>query len=55
MFPTTPGAQWWNERRAIAASAPGDILGCGTVGGGSIGEAIRKGYEARFTPTRRCG
>ncbi len=28
--------------------APGDILGCGTVGGGSIGEAIRKGYEARF-------
>ena len=29
--------------------APGDVLGCGTVGGGSIGEAIRKGYEkARF-------
>ena len=27
---------------------PGDVLGCGTVGGGSIGEAIRKGYEARF-------
>ncbi|HEU0021690.1 MAG TPA: fumarylacetoacetate hydrolase family protein [Dehalococcoidia bacterium] len=29
--------------------APGDVLGCGTVGGGSIGEAIRKGVEpARF-------
>ena len=29
--------------------APGDVLGCGTVGGGSIGEAIRKGYgKARF-------
>ena len=29
--------------------APGDVLGCGTVGGGSIGEAIRKGIEpARF-------
>ena len=29
--------------------APGDVLGTGTVGGGSIGEAIRKGYEkARF-------
>lgn len=28
--------------------APGDVLGCGTVGGGSIGEAIRKGYPARF-------
>ncbi len=29
--------------------APGDVLGCGTVGGGSIGEAIRKGHEkARF-------
>jgi fumarylacetoacetate (FAA) hydrolase len=29
--------------------APGDVLACGTVGGGSIGEAIRKGYEkARF-------
>jgi fumarylacetoacetate (FAA) hydrolase len=29
--------------------APGDVLGCGTVGGGSIGEAIRKGYDkARF-------
>ena len=28
--------------------AVGDVLGCGTVGGGSIGEAIRKGYEARF-------
>ncbi|MDA0733408.1 MAG: fumarylacetoacetate hydrolase family protein [Chloroflexi bacterium] len=28
---------------------PGDVLGCGTVGGGSIGEAIRKGIEsARF-------
>lgn len=28
---------------------PGDVLGTGTVGGGSIGEAIRKGYEkARF-------
>jgi hypothetical protein len=25
------------------------VLGCGTVGGGSIGEAIRKGYDkARF-------
>lgn len=29
--------------------APGDVFGTGTVGGGSIGEAIRKGYEeARF-------
>lgn len=29
--------------------APGDVFGSGTVGGGSIGEAIRKGYEpARF-------
>lgn len=29
--------------------APGDVLGCGTVGGGSIGEAIRKGVgPARF-------
>ena len=29
--------------------APGDVLGCGTVGGGSIGEAIRKGIpQARF-------
>ncbi len=28
--------------------AVGDVLGCGTVGGGSIGEAIRKGYPARF-------
>jgi len=28
---------------------PGDVLGSGTVGGGSIGEAIQKGYEtARF-------
>ena len=29
--------------------APGDVFGSGTVGGGSIGEAIHKGYEkARF-------
>ena len=29
--------------------APGDVLGCGTVGGGSIGEAIRKGFpQARY-------
>ena len=27
---------------------PGDVFGSGTVGGGSIGEAIRKGYDARF-------
>jgi fumarylacetoacetate (FAA) hydrolase len=27
---------------------PGDIVGSGTVGGGSIGEAIRKGYPARY-------
>ena len=28
---------------------PGDVIGSGTVGGGSIREAIRKGYEkARF-------
>lgn len=28
---------------------PGDVLGTGTVGGGTIGEAIRKGYDrARF-------
>lgn len=34
----------WDGRVAI-----GDVLGSGTVGGGSIGEAIRKGYEkARF-------
>mgnify|MGYP001041332953 CR=1 FL=1 len=29
--------------------APGDVFGTGTVGGGSIAEAVRKGYEnARF-------
>ncbi|MDE3077698.1 MAG: fumarylacetoacetate hydrolase family protein [Chloroflexota bacterium] len=29
--------------------APGDVLASGTVGGGSIGEAMRKGYEkARY-------
>ena len=29
--------------------APGDVFGSGTVGGGSIGESIRKGYEnSRF-------
>lgn len=27
---------------------PGDVLGSGTVGGGSIGEAIRKGFPARY-------
>lgn len=27
---------------------PGDVIASGTVGGGSIGEAIRKGYPARF-------
>jgi 2-keto-4-pentenoate hydratase/2-oxohepta-3-ene-1,7-dioic acid hydratase in catechol pathway len=27
---------------------PGDVLGSGTVGGGSIGEAIRKGLPARY-------
>ena len=28
---------------------PGDVIGSGTVGGGSIREAIRKGYDqARF-------
>jgi hypothetical protein len=25
--------------------APGDVIGSGTVGGGSIRESIRKGYE----------
>jgi len=28
--------------------APGDVIASGTVGGGSIGEAIRKGFPARF-------
>src|SRR5262249_18583960 len=28
--------------------APGDVIASGTVGGGSIGEAVRKGYPARF-------
>lgn len=40
----------WNEiiRRASRDSriAPGDVIGSGTVGGGSVREAIRKGYEA---------
>jgi 2-keto-4-pentenoate hydratase/2-oxohepta-3-ene-1,7-dioic acid hydratase in catechol pathway len=27
---------------------PGDVIGSGTVSGGSIGEAIRKGFPARF-------
>jgi fumarylacetoacetate (FAA) hydrolase len=27
---------------------PGDVIGCGTVSGGSISEAIRKGFPARF-------
>jgi 2-keto-4-pentenoate hydratase/2-oxohepta-3-ene-1,7-dioic acid hydratase in catechol pathway len=27
---------------------PGDVIGSGTISGGSIGEAIRKGYPARF-------
>jgi 2-keto-4-pentenoate hydratase/2-oxohepta-3-ene-1,7-dioic acid hydratase in catechol pathway len=39
----------WGEivQRASKDSriAPGDIIGSGTVGGGSIREAIRKGYE----------
>jgi fumarylacetoacetate (FAA) hydrolase len=40
----------WGEiiERAAKDSriAPGDVIGSGTVGGGSIREAIRKGYEA---------
>ena len=28
--------------------APGDVIATGTVGGGSISEAVRKGYPARF-------
>src|SRR5579883_714226 len=28
--------------------APGDVFGSGTVSGGTIGEAIRKGYPARY-------
>jgi 2-keto-4-pentenoate hydratase/2-oxohepta-3-ene-1,7-dioic acid hydratase in catechol pathway len=39
----------WGEiiERATKDSriAPGDIIGSGTVGGGSIRESIRKGYE----------
>jgi 2-keto-4-pentenoate hydratase/2-oxohepta-3-ene-1,7-dioic acid hydratase in catechol pathway len=27
---------------------PGDVFGSGTVGGGTVGEAIRKGYKARY-------
>jgi 2-keto-4-pentenoate hydratase/2-oxohepta-3-ene-1,7-dioic acid hydratase in catechol pathway len=27
---------------------PGDVIATGTIGGGSIGEAVRKGYPARF-------
>jgi fumarylacetoacetate (FAA) hydrolase len=27
---------------------PGDVVGSGTVTGGSIGEAIRNGYPARY-------
>jgi hypothetical protein len=27
---------------------PGDVIATGTVGGGSISEAVRKGYPARF-------
>ncbi len=27
---------------------PGDVFGSGTVGGGTVGEAIRKGYPARY-------
>ena len=43
----------WGEivQRASKDSriAPGDVIGSGTVGGGSVREAIRKGYEeARF-------
>ena len=40
----------WGEivQRASKDSriAPGDVIGSGTVGGGSVREAIRKGYEA---------
>ena len=40
----------WGEiiERAAKDSriAPGDVIGSGTVGGGSVREAIRKGYEA---------
>jgi hypothetical protein len=28
--------------------APGDVIATGTVGGGSISEAVRKGYPARW-------
>ena len=27
---------------------PGDVIASGTIGGGSIGEAIRKGFPARY-------
>ena len=27
---------------------PGDVIATGTVGGGSISEAVRKGYPARW-------
>ncbi len=47
---TIRGARWWNGLpRTVASPQAGDVFGTGTVGGGSIGESIRKGYEkARF-------
>ena len=30
---------------------PGDVIATGTVGGGSISEAVRKGYPARWLQT----
>ena len=34
---------------------PGDVFGGGTVTGGSIGEAIRNGFPARYLAARGCG
>jgi fumarylacetoacetate (FAA) hydrolase len=48
----------WNMRHTFGAMierasqdsrvVPGDVIASGTVGGGSISEAVRKGYPARF-------
>jgi 2-keto-4-pentenoate hydratase/2-oxohepta-3-ene-1,7-dioic acid hydratase in catechol pathway len=57
------GVEWmagnaWNMHHTFGAMieracqdsrmVPGDVIATGTVGGGSIGEAVRKGYPARF-------
>ena len=41
----TAGARLLSAPPKDSRIAPGDVLGSGTVGGGSVREAIRKGYE----------